>query len=346
MKEKQGKSFTLLSSILSAPKGSTLSGITNRTFENIEQEIATDGHPALDPIWIKAAHLQLANRDWSKMSFNPAYGLETISPKPSNENQHWPLLDDADLLNSLPESSIANADPTKFEKEITQKGLDEFTPPLVDEITPVPVAFTGQTGKLSRHGPLTKPLPMVQPSETDQAKTLQPPRQSQQKQVEQKTVPRILKEVEFNEVPQSILKQVAFNKAIRTSSRKVKPPVSKQVLPNKKGARKPTKSLLNAMKPGFNNQDLRKMFGLMKKLDTENPINTTPPEAALMMAQQRQQWLQALNIVVANLNKKESGMIFALYHQFPFPRYPNPVVSENKEETTNPLCESNHFLSA
>ena len=127
------------------------------------------------------------------------------------------------------------------------------------------------------------------------------------------------------------------------SSRKVKPPVSKQVLPTKRGVKKPTRSLLNTMKPGFNHPDLRKMFGLMKKLDTENPINTTPPEVALMMAQQRQQWLQGLNMIVAKLNMRESGTIFALYHQFPFPRYPNPVKSERKEDTTNPFCESNHF---
>ena len=330
----KGQSCTPLSSILSTPKGSTLSGITNKTFEDIEQEIATDGHPALEPIWIQSAHLQLANSDWSKMTFNPAYGLDTISPKSSNTNKHWPLLDDADLLNTLPESSIADVDPTEF-KKITQKGLDEITPTCLDEITPVPVTITGQS-ELSRHGPPTKPPPVIQPSTTDHAKTLRPPRQQRlQNQIEQKAVssyprPRILKEVEFNKAP-------------RMSSRKVKPPVSKQVLPNKRGARKPTRSLLNAMKPGFNNQDLRKMFGLMKKLDTENPILTTEPEVALMMAQQRQQWLQALNIVVANLNKKESGTIFALYHKYPFPRYPNPVVSESTEDTTNPLCESNHF---
>ena len=58
------------------------------------------------------------------------------------------------------------------------------------------------------------------------------------------------------------------------------------------------------------------MFGLIKRFDTENLINTIPPEVA---------W------------------IIALDHQFPFPRHPNPVKSERKEDTTNPLCESNHF---
>ena len=122
------------------------------------------------------------------------------------------------------ESSIANVDQTEFEEEINQKVLDEFTPPWVDEITPVPVTYTGQTGTLSRHGHLIKPLPVVQPSNTIHAKTLQPLRQRR--------------------------------------------------LPTKRGVKKPTRSLLNAMKPGFNHPKLRKMFGLMKKLHTEKPINT------------------------------------------------------------------------
>ena len=337
----KGKSFTLLSSMLSAPKGSILSGITVTTSEDFKQNMTTDGHPALEPIWIQDTHLQKINSDWSKMTFNPEYGLKTVSPKSSNENQHWPLLDDEDLLDPLPEFNIANADPTNFEKEVTQKGLDEFSPPLVDKITPVPVTFTGQTGILSRHSHLIQPLTMVQPSNTDHAKTLQPSRQRplppprQKEQIKQNQI--------TNHPPTKIIREVEFNKVPRMSSRKVKPPVSKQVLPTKRGGKKPTQSLLNVMRPGFNNPDLRKLFALMKKLDTENPINTTTPEVALMMAQQRQQWLQGLNMVVAKLNMRESGTIFALYHQFPFPRYPHPVKSKTKEDTTNPLCESNNF---
>ena len=131
-----------------------------------------------------------------------------------------------------------------------------------------------------------------------------------------------------------------FNQARRMSTREVKPPINKQVSPNKRGARKPTKSLLNAVRPGFSNQYLRKICTLMKKLDTENPILTTPPEVALMVAQQRQQWLQALNIALANLNKRESGTIFALYHRHPFPKYQNLMISEIKEDSTNSSCES------
>ena len=330
----QGESYPLLASILSATNGATSSDIRNKTFKNSKQFTANDGHPALDPIWIHETHLQLTNTEWSKMTFNPAYGLETIPPSSSdsnnNSNQHWPLLDDADYLDSLQESSIANVDLAKWEK-ITQEGLDE--------ITPVPVTNTGQTGKLSRHHPITEPPIVVHQTSMDHAKTLQPPGQGQEDQVNHQSVTSLLHP--------RILKAAETKKAQRMSQKKVKPPVSKQVLPNKKGGRKPTQTLLNAMKPGFNNQDLRKIFGLMKKLDTDNPIITTPTEMALMVAQQRQQCLQAINVAMANLNTEEAGMIFALYHNYPFPKYhQNPMISDITEDTTNSSCESNNFLTA
>ena len=77
--------------------------------------------------------------------------------------------------------------------KLLKKGLNKFTPPWVDEITTDPVTFTGQTGKLSRHSHLTIPLSVIQPSNSNYAKTLQHPRQRPQsplrqtEQVEQKT---------------------------------------------------------------------------------------------------------------------------------------------------------------
>ena len=344
--KKLAKSHPLLSSMLSTPD--KVIDITNKTLDNNGPEVTTDGHPDLDPIWIQAAHLQLATNDWSKMTFDPAFGLETAppkppgpvqdqlplgqSPKPSGPFQDQPLLDDEDLLVPLPEAIIANVNPAKLET-VPQDGLDKFTP--------VPVTSTGKTGQLSRHCPITKKPTLVHPTNKDNARTHQPQFQNLQKPVEQRPAPsclrpRIPKETEFNKA-----------KAPKMSPRKAKTPISKKVLPAKKGVKKPTNAFLAAMvKPGFNHPELRKMYGLMKKLDSENPILTTSAEAALMMAQQRQQWLQALNVLMANLNKRESGSIFALYHRHPFPRFPNPVVSENIRDTNNNSCESNHFLPA
>ena len=330
MKDKEG-SYPLISSILSTTNGSTqilatgndvnLSDNTNKSFTRSGQGSATDGHPALEPLWINSSHLQVSNNDWSKMNFDPEYGLETVPPPSfdpnNNSNQHWPLLDDDDLLDSLQDSTIANVNITKF-KTSTQKDLDS--------ITPVPASLTGPPGNLSRHG-LPKGPPLMVPSiNSDHAKTLQPPGQGQEQQINKKPMTSLLRP--------RIIKEEKLNQAPRMSTREVKPPIRKQVSPNKKGVRKPTKTLLNAARPGFTNQYLQKIYTLMKKLDTGNPILTTPPEMALMMAQQRQQWLQTLNIAIANLNKRESGTIFSLYHRHPFPKYQNLMISEIKKEST------------
>ena len=74
----------------------------------------------------------------------------------------------------------------------------------------------------------------------------------------------------------------------------------------------------------------------MKKLDTKQPIFSTPPYEALKVAQQRQVWLQAWNGMMADFNKKESTDIFALYHRHPFQPLPkNPQVPHG---TQKPDC--------
>ena len=85
----KAKSFILLS-MLSTPEDSTLSNTKVKTFESIKQKKkkVIDGHPALKPILIQNAHLQPIHNDWSKMTLNPSNGLEILSPKSSNNNQH------------------------------------------------------------------------------------------------------------------------------------------------------------------------------------------------------------------------------------------------------------------
>ena len=320
---KLANSHPLLSSILSTTE-------EGKTSEKSGQEVATDGRPELDPIWIQSSHLQLATCDWSKMTFDPALGLKTVPPTPSAPIQNQFLLErsqksseafqfqdrpleDADMLVPLPESIISDVDPAELKTVTHEEGLDEFTP--------VPVTSTGPTGQLStKHCPLTQQPLLAQPSNKDNARTHRPQFQTIQKLIEQKSVPSYLRP--------SILKKVEFNKnkVSKMSPRKAETPASKQVPPAKKGVKKPTNAAVKAIiKPGFNNQTLRKMNGLMKKLDNELPIMMIPIDEALIRAQQRQQWLQALNLLMANLNKKESGAIFALYHRYPFPRFLDPL---------------------
>ena len=240
----QGESHPLLAQILSAPNGATSSGIKNEIISNEKQSTATHGHPALEPIWIQENDLQLTNTEWSKMTFTPAHGLEKFPPNSSdsrtNSNQQWPLLDDAKYFNSLQDSIITNVDLAKFEK-ITQK--------LLSEIPPVPVTNTGPTGQLSNLHPVIGPPIVVQQSNVNLANILQPPGQSQKDQVDHQSITSLLHP--------RILKAAEIRKAQRMNHKKVKPPDTKQVLPNKKGGRKPTKAVINALKPGFNNQDLR-----------------------------------------------------------------------------------------
>ena len=316
-----GESQPILTAILSATDGATSSNIKNETLQNSKHFTSNKVHPTLNPISI-----QETDYEWSNVTFDPAYGLETIPPNSSdsNSNKHWPLLDDADDLDSLQESSIANIDLAKW-KEITQNSLDD--------ITPVPVTNTGQTGQLSRHHPITNPPLVVHQTSTDHAKTPQPLGQNRTNQVNHQSGTSLL--------DPKIIKVGETKRAQNMSLKKVPPPAPEQVLPNKTGGRKPTQTLLHTTGPGFTNQDLRKIFDMMKKLDTDNPVISTPPEMALMVAQQRQQCLQTINVAMANLNTEEAGMIFALYHNYPFPEYhQNPIVSDIPEDTTDSSCES------
>ena len=189
-----GESQPILTAILSATDSATSSNIKNETLQNSKHFTSNKVHPTLNPISI-----QETDYEWSNVTFDPAYGLETITPysSDSNSNKHWPLLDDADDLDSLQESSIANIDLAKW-KEITQDSLDD--------ITPVPVTSTGPTGQLSnKHCPLTQQPLLAQPSNKDNARTHQPQFQSLQNLVEQNSAPsylrpRILKEVAWEVV--------------------------------------------------------------------------------------------------------------------------------------------------
>ena len=185
-----GESQPILTAILSATNGATSSNRTSKPLQNSQHFTSNKVHPTLN-------HISIQETDYtcSNVTFNPAYGLQTITPNSSdsNSNKHWPLLDDADDLDSLQESSIANIDLAKW-KEITQDSLDD--------ITPVPVTNTGQTGQLSRHHPITEPPIVVHQTNVNHAKTLQPPGQGQKDQVDQQSVtsllhPRILKAAEI-----------------------------------------------------------------------------------------------------------------------------------------------------
>ena len=85
---------------------------------------------------------------------------------------------------------------------------------------------------------------------------------------------------------------------------------------------KSTQTVFDDEESLFHREEFNRIYTFMKRLDTTHPIFATPPYQALKVAQQRQQWLQACNVIMANVNKKESTDIFALYAKHPFPTNP------------------------
>ena len=84
-----------------------------------------------------------------------------------------------------------------------------------------------------------------------------------------------------------------------------------------------TQTLIDS-ESSFHNDDYSKIHTIMKKLDTSNPLHVTPPSQTFQVIQHRQGLLQAMNIIVANVNKKEATTTYAMFHRSPFPPYKQP----------------------
>ena len=75
----------------------------------------------------------------------------------------------------------------------------------------------------------------------------------------------------------------------------------------------------------FQDHDFNQIYDFMKRLETKRSESSTTHLEALKVAQQRQIWIQAWNVIMANLNKKEAIDISTLYHRHTFqPCLKNP----------------------
>ena len=74
----------------------------------------------------------------------------------------------------------------------------------------------------------------------------------------------------------------------------------------------------------FYNDNYSKIHAILKKLDTSDPLHVTSPSQILHVIQQRQGLLQAMNIIIANVNIKEATTTFAVFNRSPFPPYKQP----------------------
>ena len=297
------------------------------------------GYPNLDPIWIQPEQIQRAVNSYSNMSFNPSFGLSTVlshlqpalSPIPTRIIHHQPQnwsLEDSDLNIPLPESIINDINPTQL-PTINQEGLDG--------INPVQNTNYIDPGQHPRQLPLTKIPQKINPRDQFVARNRRA-QAFQQKMTDPTSVPnqlrpKILKEVNYTSVSnkvqsQSLLvnpnqvqgkpkKKIDQKRVPKVTPKKAKAPAPEK-MPYQK-AIKSTQTIFDDEEPVFHRKEFNRIHYYMKRLDTTQPIFATPQFQALKVAQQRQQWLQACNVIFAEVNRKESCEIFALYARHPFP---------------------------
>ena len=301
------------------------------------------GHPNLDPIWIQPEQIQQAANSYSTMSFDPSFGLTTVlshlqpalSPKPTRIIHHQPQnwsLGDSDLVIPLPESIINDINPTQF-PAINQEGLDS--------ITSVSDTTYFNPGQHSRQLPLTKVPQKIHPRDQYVARHRRAQAFQRQKFTDPTFVPdhlrpKIIKEVINQSVsnqcqPQLPLinpsqdqgkpnNKIDHKRVQKVTPKKAKAPASKK-LPYQQAV-KSTQTIFDDEVPLFHRKEFNRIYAYLKRLDTTQPLFATPPYQALKVAQERQQYLQACNVIMANVNKKESTNIFALYAKHPFPTNP------------------------
>ena len=306
------------------------SALVNGTYvSSVSASTSTSGHPDLDPIWIQPKDVTRKTKRYSELSFDPAFGLNTVSsheqsimpPIPTATVHHHPQtwhldLGDADLFVPLPDSIVKAANPAKFSTnpdkylKFSHEGFNfiDYSPdkdPL-DPATP------------SKQLPMTKIPHKVYPGDQMITNKRRAQRLRLQEQVTSTPIPeplrpRILKEViKFSHSSQlSLLRNPKKGTTKKKPTPKTGIPPAVKVMPTK--ADKPSHAAMDDKKHSFQRPDFNRIYGLMQKLDNPFPSLDAPPSVALQLTLQRQQWLQTWNIIMATLNKEEATNAFTLY---------------------------------
>ena len=268
----------------------------------------TGGHQNLDPQWV-----QPSSNHHDGASFDLPLGLETITSPIPTQTIHYPpqmeQLGDFDALVPLPEhlldtmpNEITPLDPAPFLHD-----LQEDLVPLTTN--PVPTSSTDITEGSSKTAPdMQKPQ---KPSTKKESCARTYHRQPQQKQNRTFLHPNPIK--------------VRSKKNLKVCPAKKKAPslLTKDTQTWVSKMTQSTQTLIDS-ESSFHNDDYSKIHTIMKKLDTSNPLYVAPPSQTFQVIQQRQGLLQALNIIHANINKKEATTTFAMFHRYPFPPYKQP----------------------
>ena len=279
-------------------------------------------------------------------SFDPSYGLgtsvsnfnQTLNSKPQNHILNWSF-EDSDLLVPLPESLLHNVDLEKLQN-INQAGLDN--------VNQVQIQHGTIHSTIARNQSMDTAQMQVHPRATSlQDRTISDSQTSHDlirarviakfKEAELKGGPKRFKPQSLMVDPRPIRKnpkrQTGSNRIQKVTPTKVNNPTKAKTpktkkLPIKK-AIKSTQTYYQRDDALFQDRDFNKIYDFMKKLDTRRSESSTTHLEALQVAQQRQIWIQAWNVLMANLNKKEAIDIFTLYHRHTFqPFLKNPQASK------------------
>ena len=310
----------------------------------------SDNSYNLNPKWIQPIQIQHTTHPYERTSFKPAdgngnnvsilnqdgitpsnttYGSEmsvfnfnqTLNSKPQNHVQTWSF-EDSDLLVPLPESLLHNVDLEK---------LQNISQPVLNNIQHGTIHST-----ITRNQSMTTALMQVHSEATLQNKTIGESHTSHDL-IKARVIAKI-KEVELKEgpkrfKPQSLMvdpRPIRRNPTRKTGNNniqevnptkvnkptKAKTPRAKK-LPIKKAV-KSTQTYYQRDDALFQDHDFNKVYDFMKKLDTKRLESSTTHLESLKVAQQRQIWIQAWNVLMANLNKKEAIDVFTLYHRHTF----------------------------
>ena len=320
-----------------------------------------------DPKWIQPIHIQQTTHPYEFTSFRPPYGNvnivsnsepdditsfdpsyglgtsvanfnQTVNSKPQDYIQNCNF-EDSDLLIPLPESLLHNMDLDK---------LQNINQAAIDNINQVQIQHETIHRAIAKNQPMITAPMQVNPRATSlQDKIISDSQTSHDlikarviakfKEAELKGGPKRFKPQSLMVDPRPVRKNpkrnTGGNRIQKVTPTKVnnltkaKTPRTKK-LPNKK-AIKSTQTYYQRDDALFQDHNFNKIYDFMKKLDTKTSESSTTHLEALQVAQQRQIWIQAWNVLMANLNKKEAIDIFTLYHRHTFqPFLKNPQASK------------------
>ena len=353
-------------SVLSPYSGSQTIDIRNPTTE------VNDQRHYHNQIFIHPMQVQQTTCSYANMSFDQSYDVDTIGQtyglntnfsdfkssftsnppvRSDHQIQNWHL-EDSDMLTPLPDNLLHDVDLAEIEKvnhDVDLEEIDKIDKNELDGAVPVKNLKSNKPEVTPKDQPMTKLPKKIQPRDpTLQTKGSDHP-PANPNVLRPRIITRLIKEAErklgsqsFQQRSHRISPQLNRENPMNTMGEdRIQPKTPRKVvshtatrLPVKKVV-KATQTLSQGDNAVFRREQFNRIYGLMKKLDVQNTIFSTPPYEALKIAQQRQIWLQAWNRIMADVNVSESTDIFGLYFRYPFQPVPKNHKAPQKRKKPN-----------